>query len=111
MPQARILVVEDESIVARDIQKRLTNLGYAVVAVAASAEESIRQAIEKRPDLVLMDVVLKGAMDGVEAAEQIRSHFDIPLVYLTVYTDEHTLERAKITEPFGYIRRHNGLLW
>jgi len=103
MSQAQILVVEDESIVANDIRRRLTNLGYAVVDMAASAQEAIEKAEERHPDLVLMDIVLKGPMDGVEAAEYIRAHFDIPIVYLTAYADDRTLQRAKITEPFGYI--------
>ncbi|MGH8056619.1 MAG: ATP-binding protein [Candidatus Entotheonellia bacterium] len=103
MSQAQILVVEDESIVASDIRRRLTNLGYAVVGMAASAQEAIEKAAENHPDLVLMDIVLKGPTDGVEAAEYIRAHLDIPIVYLTAYADDRTLQRAKITEPFGYI--------
>ena len=103
MSEPRILVVEDEGIVARDLQDTLERLGYAVPAVASSGEEAVEKAAETHPDLVLMDIVLKGAMDGVEAADQIRSHFDIPVVYLTANSDEDILERAKITEPFGYI--------
>jgi len=103
MARANILVVEDESIVAMDIQERLRGLGYAVSAVASSGEEAIQKAAETHPDLVLMDIMLKGDMDGVEAAEQIRARFDIPVIYLTAYADENTLQRAMITEPFGYI--------
>jgi PAS domain S-box-containing protein len=103
MPQAQILVVEDESIVAKAIQRRLTSLGYVVPGVAASGEEAVQKANQMHPDLVLMDIVLKGAMDGMEAASQIRSHLNIPVVYLTAYTDDDTLQRAKRTEPFGYI--------
>jgi len=103
MANAQILVVEDEGIVAKDIENTLKKLGYAVPAIASSGEEAIKKATETLPDLVLMDIVLEGYMDGVEAAEQIRDRFDIPVVYLTAYADNKTLQRAKITEPYGYI--------
>lgn len=103
MSNSRILIVEDEGIIAKDIQSTLNRSGYSVVGIASSGEEAIKKAMEIHPDLVLMDIVLKGAMDGVEAAEHIRDHFDIPVVYLTAYSDDTTLQRAKITEPFGYI--------
>lgn len=99
----RILVVEDEAIVAMALQARLENLEYAVVGVVASGEEAIERAAELSPDLVLMDIRLDGAMDGIEAAEQIRVRFDIPVVYLTAHADRATLERAKLTGPFGYL--------
>jgi len=101
--EATILVVEDESIVAMDLQHRLIAMGYSVPTVAASAQDALKKAAEVRPDLVLMDIRLRGDMDGIEAAEQIRDLLDVPPVYLTAYTDEDTLRRAKITEPFGYI--------
>lgn len=100
---ARILVVEDERIVAKDIQNTLISLGYGVSGLASSGEEAIDRAAETHPDLVLMDIALKGEMDGVEAVTQIQSLFDIPVVYLTAYSDEETLQRAKITQPYGYI--------
>jgi len=103
MTDARILVVEDEIIVSKDIENRLKNLGYAVSAVASSGEEAINKAEETHPDLVLMDIILKGDMDGMESAKQIRDRFNIPVVYLTAYADDKTLQRAKITEPYGYI--------
>jgi len=103
MTQAQILIVEDESIVAIDIQHRLKSLGYAVSGVASSGEEALKKVEETRPDLVLMDILLEGAMDGVAAAEHIRARFNIPVVYLTAYADETTLQRAKVTEPYGYI--------
>ncbi|WP_088890823.1 hybrid sensor histidine kinase/response regulator [Leptolyngbya ohadii] len=103
MAGEKILVVEDERIVARDIEKRLKKLGYVVPASVASGEDAIQKVAELRPELVLMDIRLKGQMDGVEAAEKIRSDFDTPVVYLTAYADEVTLQRAKATEPFGYI--------
>ncbi|GAB1544421.1 hypothetical protein NUACC21_70970 [Scytonema sp. NUACC21] len=103
MADARILIVEDERIVAKDISKRLKNLGYVVVAAVSSGEEAIEKAAETRPDLVLMDIRLKGKMDGIKASEQIRAEFNIPVIFLTAYADEKTLQRAKVTEPFGYI--------
>lgn len=99
----RILVVEDESIVAKDIQTTLQSLGYSVPAVVSSGEAAIDRAAVSDLDLVLMDIVLKGEMDGVEAAEHIYGNFNIPVIYLTAYADDHTLRRAKTTTPFGYI--------
>src|SRR5512140_293969 len=98
-----ILVVEDENIVAKDIMTRLKNLGYGVVGSAASGEDALRLALDTRPDLVLMDIMLKGDMDGIEAAHHILDRLDIPVVYLTAYADEKTLQRAKVTEAFGYL--------
>lgn len=103
MEQTQILVVEDESIVAKDIQKSLQLLNYDVCEVVSSGKEAIEKVRENNPDLVLMDIILKGKMDGIEAAKEIRYSFNIPVVYLTAHADEKTLERAKITEPFGYI--------
>jgi len=103
MKAARILVVEDEAIVAMVIKKRLMNLGYSVSGVAATGKDAITKVEGTFPDLVLMDIMLKGDMDGIEAAEEIRKRFSIPVVYLTAHSDENTLERAKQTEPYGYI--------
>lgn len=100
---AKILVVEDQNIVALDIQNRLKSLNYVVTGTASSGAGAVKKAEETQPDLVLMDIMLKGDMDGVEAAEEIRYRFGIPVVYLTAYADNNTLQRAKITEPFGYI--------
>ncbi|MFW6122015.1 MAG: PAS domain S-box protein [Petrotogales bacterium] len=99
----QILVVEDELVVAKDIQNRLESLGYSVPAMVSSGEEAVRKAAEIRPDLVLMDIKLEGDMDGVEAAEKIWQSLNIPVIYLTAYGDDQTLQRAKLTEPFGYI--------
>lgn len=99
----KLLIVEDESIVALDIKHRAEALGYEVVGIAASGEEAIELAREKKPDIVLMDIILKSEMDGIEAAEIIKREHDIPVVYLTAYSDKETLERAKLTEPFGYL--------
>ena len=103
MSKKQILVVEDEAITAMDIQSTLQNFGYDVPCTVSSGQAAIKKAGENKPDLVMMDIVLKGEMDGVQAAEQIRSRFGIPVVYLTAYADDKTLKRAKITEPFGYI--------
>lgn len=103
MENAKILIVEDEKIVAKDIENCLKRFGYTVAAVASSGPEAIEKAAATRPDLVLMDILLKGEMDGVRAAEQIRTLFNIPIVYLTAYADDRTLQRAKTTEPYGYI--------
>ena len=103
MKSTRILVVEDEAIVAMVIKKRLMNLGYSVSGVAATGKDAITKVEGTFPDLVLMDIMLKGDMDGIEAADEIRKRFSIPVVYLTAHSDENTLERAKQTEPYGYI--------
>ncbi|MEG4089753.1 ATP-binding protein [Microcoleus sp. Pol12B4] len=103
MNPIQILVVEDEVIVAQDIAGRLKKLGYAVTATVSSGEEAIQKAIESPPDLVLIDIVLKGDMDGVTAAEKIRTNRNVPTVFLTAYADDQTLQRAKLTDPFGYI--------
>jgi len=103
MADTQVLVVEDESTLAIPIQDLLKNFGYAVPAIACSGEEAIQKVAEIHPDLVLMDIRLEGSLDGVEAAEKIRSSFNIPVVYLTAYIDDITVQRAMITGPFGYI--------
>jgi len=100
---ARILVVEDEAIVARDIQQQLEKLHYSVVATVDSYEEAIRQAGACKPDLVLMDIVLEGGRDGIDAAQIMCSRFNIPVVYLTAFSDREKLQRACATEPYGYL--------
>ena len=102
MAKAKILVVEDEAITAMDIQNRLKELDYDVPAIASSGEGAIKRVEEIEPDLVVMDIILKG-MDGIEAAERIRDRFDIPVVYVTASLDEARLEKTKVTEPYGYI--------
>ncbi|MFQ5713815.1 MAG: response regulator [Candidatus Scalinduaceae bacterium] len=103
MAKSKIMIVEDEWITADDIRMSLQSLGYTVTSMVTSGEEAIQNAEKDRPDLVLMDIMLKGEMDGIEAASQIRSCYNIPIIYLTAYADEKILERARITEPFGYI--------
>ncbi|ETA68099.1 MAG: two-component system, response regulator PdtaR [Methanolobus sp.] len=99
----KILVVEDESIIALNIKKKLKSFGYTVPALATTGEEAIKMAEITFPDLILMDVRLKGEMDGIRTAEEIRKDFDIPIVYLTAYSDDEILEKAKKTKPYGYI--------
>jgi len=101
----KILVVEDESIIARDINYTLKGLGYDVCGVAASGEESVEKAFIMNPDLILMDIKLRGNIDGLCAAKQIQSHLNIPVIYLTAYGDEITLKQLDKTKPYGYINK------
>ena len=103
MAAKNIIVVEDESIVSKDIQQSLKKLGYIVVGAAASGEKAIELVDEFEPDLVLMDIMLKGQMSGIDAAGVIKQRHSIPVIYLTAYADENTLSKAKVTEPYGYI--------
>ncbi|MBK8023300.1 MAG: response regulator [Chloroflexi bacterium] len=100
---ATLLIVEDETIVALDIQARLVRLGYKVCSRAVSGQEAIDQALQHQPDLILMDIRLQGSMDGIQAAHQIRRYLAVPIVYLTAYADADTLQRARITDPHGYL--------
>ncbi|WP_432811194.1 ATP-binding protein [Pantanalinema sp. GBBB05] len=109
LPEAtRILVVEDEQVIAINLRESLESLGYTVPALAATAAAAIAKATELRPDLVLMDIRLKGEMDGIQAAEQIWQTLQIPVIYVTGHSDQSTLERAKATAPFGYILKPIG---
>ncbi len=103
MTDANILIVEDERIVAKDIEERLKDLGYRVSASVSTGKKALEEAEALQPDLILMDIRLKGNMDGIETADTIKRRFDIPVIYITAYADDVTLERAKVTEPFGYI--------
>jgi len=99
----KILIVEDEEIVVLDIRSALESSGYVVAATANSGDDAINKAAEVMPDLVLMDIVLKGTLDGINAADKIHALFNIPIIYLTAHTDESTLQRAKMSQPFGYV--------
>lgn len=103
MSNAQIMIVEDESLIALDIQSKLENLGYFVSGIAHTGEDAIRKTLQTRPDLVLMDIMLKGSMDGTQAAARIKASLDVPIVFLTAYSDDKTLQKAKISEPFGYL--------
>ena len=99
----QILVVEDETIIALNLKESLESLGYTVVGIAASGEKAIEKATKYRPDLVLMDIRIKGNMDGISTAQQIWESCSIPAIYVTGHSDRSTLERAKVTAPFGYL--------
>lgn len=103
MVSSRILIVEDESIVALDIKHQLLQMGHDVVGLVFSGETAVQQALALRPDLILMDVRLSSELDGIAASQQILKEFSVPIVYLTAHTDAITLERAKETEPYGYL--------
>lgn len=99
----QILVVEDEIIIAEDLQIKLIRMGYSVPDIVSSGEDAIKKVKENNPDIILMDIVIHGKMDGIETVEKIHAFSDVPVIYLTAYADQYTLERAKITEPFGYL--------
>jgi CheY-like chemotaxis protein len=103
MAKSRIMIVEDEWTVAEEIKMVLQGMDYDVTSMSSSGEEAIQNAEKDKPDLVLMDIVLEGEIDGIAAANEIRSRFNIPIIFLTAYTDDKILERASITGPFGYI--------
>ena len=103
MTKADILIVEDEALVAADLGDRLREMGYTVAAELSSGEEALEKIAALRPDLILMDIVLDGEMDGIEAARQVRSRWDTPVVFLTAHADNNTLRRARLAEPFGYV--------
>lgn len=103
MVETKILVVEDEAITGMDIRRSLTEMGYIVPAIATTGEMAVQKAGELHPDLILMDIMLAGEMDGIEAAEIIKQQHHIPVIYLTAYSDDAFLAKAKITEPYGYI--------
>jgi DNA-binding LytR/AlgR family response regulator len=98
-----IFIVEDESIVAKDIQNSLIKLGYNVVGFANNGKDAIEKIKELSPDLILMDIMIKGGMTGIEVSEKIKEDVNIPVIFLTAYADEGTLSRAKVSEPYGYI--------
>lgn len=103
MNKPQILVVEDEKIVALEIQDRLISIGYEVPALVSTGSDAVRFAETLRPHLILMDIELKGQMDGITAAAEIRERLNIPVIFLTAYVDSETLNRAKKTEPYGYL--------
>lgn len=103
MPKTNVLVVEDESIVSKDIQHSLKKLGYNVVGAASTGERAFELASSEKPDIILMDIMLKGDMNGIDTAQRVKEELQIPVIYLTAYADESTLEKAKVTEPYGYI--------
>lgn len=103
MTKANVFILEDEFIVLKDIQSSLKKLGYNIIGSAPSGEKTLELLAENQPDIVLMDIMLKGKMNGIETAEIVKNKYSIPVIYLTAYADEATLALAKVTEPYGYI--------
>ena len=103
MTEANILVVDDEGITAMELQQKLKFWGYEVPTFAFSRKEAVKKAKKIKPDLILMDIVLKGEGDGIDAVTEIKNIFDVPIIYLTAYSDKQTMKRANITEPYDYI--------
>ena len=103
MTPAKILVVEDESIVALDITNQLRHLGYTVVGTIDRGEAVLDMVTLSQPDMILLDIRLKGKMDGIEAARRIKDQFDLPIIFLTAYTDQATQARAEMAAPFGFL--------
>jgi len=99
----KIQIIEDEAVVAQDIKNRLENMNYSVSRIVSNGHDAIKSVLESGIDLILIDIILQGDMDGIEAVKEIKKHFDIPVIYLTAHSDKNTLERAKITEPSGYL--------
>lgn len=99
----KILIAENEKIFAINIKNSLHRMGCEVMEILSTGEEAIRKVKEEKPDLILMDITLDGSLDGIETAEIISSKYDIPVIYLTTYNDREILQRAKITEPYGYL--------
>ncbi|MBZ5615300.1 MAG: response regulator [Acidobacteriia bacterium] len=102
-PEPRVLIVEDETLIAEELRERLSQFGYSVIAAVDTADEGIAIATRDRPDLVLMDIRLKGEKDGVQAAQEIRQQVDIPIVYVTAYSDRLTVDRARQTDYDAYV--------
>ncbi len=103
MDTITVLVVEDESIVSKDIQHSLKKLGYHIAGSAATGEKALELIKTESPDIILMDIMLKGDMSGIDVAEIVKREYNIPIIFLTAYADEATLSKAKVIEPYGYI--------
>jgi CheY-like chemotaxis protein len=102
-PEPRALIIEDETLIAEELKERLSRLGFSIIAAVDTADEGIAIATREHPDLVLMDIRLKGEKDGVQAAREIREQVDVPIVYLTAHSDRLTVERVKATEYDGFL--------
>jgi CheY-like chemotaxis protein len=100
---ARILIVEDDRVVARDLAQQLTSMGHSVAGMTSHGEDVLSRTLDTRADLVLMDIRVEGPVDGITAAQQVRDKCQIPVVFLTGYADDATTQRAGLTEPFGYL--------
>ena len=105
MLNSKILIVENERIVADDIKQRLEDLGYEVIGISGNSEDALKKTGEIKPDIILMDIILTGEVDGIETAQQISEIYSIPFIYLTAYYDDEILKRASLTQPAGYITK------
>lgn len=105
MLNSKILIVENERIVANDLKQQLEDLGYEVIGISGTGEDALKKTREKSPDLILMDIIITGDVDGIETAKQIKERYSIPFIYLTAYYDDEILERASLTQPAGYITK------
>ncbi len=103
MAHGRILIVEDQNITALDIRRTLQEFGYEPLGPVTSGKDAVMNALTNRPDVILMDIILKGPMDGIETAQVIQSQYRCPVIYVTAHSDQSTLDRAKVTEPSGYL--------
>jgi CheY-like chemotaxis protein len=98
-----IILVEDDNIIAMEVSDRLEAMGHNVMSIIDKGEQAVKEVLEKKPDLVFMDIRLEGKMDGIDAAQKIHAQQNTPIIYLTAYSDETTLQRAKLTNPAGYM--------
>ena len=105
MVESKILIVEDEIIIAEDLKQELTKLGYKIIGIATKGKEAIKKIKKTKPDLILMDLTLKGELDGIETAKQINKHHNIPLIYISGYFDHKIIQRAKKTKAYGYLKK------
>ena len=103
MTKTRVMVVEDERIVALNLQQRLTKLGYEITTLVASGGQALHEIENNTPDIILMDVNIEGDIDGIETVARIPEHHNIPVIYLTAYSEEATLQRARSTRPYGFL--------
>jgi len=103
MASNKILIVDDEFVVGLDLKERLENLGYSVVGISSSSKDTISLCKKYSPDLVLMDIVIKGDIDGIDTAKILKEQFNVPIIYLTAYADNRTIKDAMVTEPYGYL--------
>jgi DNA-binding LytR/AlgR family response regulator len=103
MKKTSVLIVEDEVIIAKDLSLTLTKLGYHIAGHCASGEEAVKMAVKEQPGIILMDIMLKGDMTGIDAAREIHSKYNIPVIFITAYSDEDTINRTKASAPFGYL--------
>ena len=105
MVESKILIVEDEIIIAEDLKQELTKLGYKIIGIASKGKEAIKKIKKTRPDIILMDLTLKGELDSIETAQQINKHHNIPLIYISGYFDQKMIQRAKKTQTYGYLKK------